>query len=103
MSEEKYVMVTTTQIIRNRYVTPLSSLTNEDGSQGDPSMAVAKATAGEIPCFSQFGAGEAVIDAQVLTESSIIDLFDADHPDHKEIENSEKIRMITETPAQIEV
>lgn len=98
MSDVKYVMVTTTQVIRNRYVTPLDKLLDEDGLQADPSLAVQKAISGDIPCFSQFGAGELVIDAQVLSEDSVIDLFDADHSSHKDLEKDEKIKLIISTP-----
>jgi hypothetical protein len=79
MSEE-YVVVTTVQTFRHRYVMPMSELQkmNED-YQVDPKWALDAVTMEEVKEFSQLHLGEQILDSVVVNEDEIVDLFDRDN------------------------
>ena len=77
---EQYVVVTTVQTFRHRYVVPMSELQkmNED-YQVDPKWALDAVTMQEVKEFSQHHIGEQITDMFVMGEDEIVDLFDKDN------------------------
>lgn len=79
MSEE-YVVVTTIQTFRHRYVVPMSELQkmNED-SEVNPEWAFDAVIMEEVKEFSQEHLGEQISDMFTMSEEEVLDLFDKDN------------------------
>ena len=77
---EQYVVVTTVETFRHRYVVPMSELQkmNED-SQVDPKWALDAVTMQEVKEFSQYHIGEQIVDMFVMNDNEILELFDKDN------------------------
>jgi hypothetical protein len=75
MSDEKYVVVTAISMFRNRYVVPVSAQGDapslEDAMIGVKDMVVMN----EVHEFSGEHVDENIIDARVVSEAEILDLF----------------------------
>jgi hypothetical protein len=75
MSDEKYVVVTTISMFRNRYVVPVSAL--GDAPSLDDVMIGAKdmVVMNEVHEFSGEYVDENIVDSRVVSEAEILDLF----------------------------
>lgn len=80
LNPEDYVVVTTVASFRHRYVIPVDELQklNPDDPV-DPKWALDCVTMEEVKEFSQMHLGEQIIDANVLSETSVMNLFESDN------------------------
>lgn len=80
MSKE-YVVVTTIQTFRHRYVVPMDKLQEMNTDyQVDPKWALDCVTMQEVKEFSQQHLGEQIIDSAVISEEEVLELFKSDNP-----------------------
>ena len=93
--DEQYVVVTTVHTFRHRYVVPMSELqaSNPD-MPAEPEWALDAVTMEEIEEFSQKPLGESIVDAQVMEQDQILQLFDADNDYLKDWSQEQKLRHI---------
>jgi hypothetical protein len=79
MSKE-YVVVTTVQTFRHRYVVPIDKLQEKNtGYQADPKWALDCVVMEEVKEFSQLHLGEQILDMAVVNEDEVLKLFDSDN------------------------
>lgn len=80
MSKE-YVVVTTIQTFRHRYIVPMDKLQEINTDyQADPKWALDCVTMQEVKEFSQLHLGEQIIDSAVVSEEEVLELFTSDNP-----------------------
>lgn len=101
MSDEKYVVVTTTSTFRERYVVPVSELQklNTDiDIMNDPAKQIEWAndsvTMEEVKEFSQKWLGETILDTFIVDEPRILNLFDRDNDYLKQWSVDKKLKWI---------
>lgn len=77
---EKYVVVTTVQTFRHRYVVPMSEVQkmNED-YEAKPEWVLDAVTMDEVKEFSQEHLGEQISDMFTMSEEEVLELFDKDN------------------------
>lgn len=101
MTEERYVVVTTTSSFRQRYAIPVSRLqelnTDIDITK-DPVKQIEWAndsvTMEEVKEFSQKWLGETITDTFILDEERVLQLFDRDNDYLSEWEKEKKLEWI---------
>jgi len=78
--DEQYVVVTTVQTFRHRYVVPMSELqaSNPD-MPAEPEWAFDAVTMEEVKEFSQDHLGEQISDMFTMSEEEVLELFDKDN------------------------
>ena len=107
MMTKDYVVVTTVQTFRHRYVMHKDDLQklNPDAPV-DPSWALDEVTMQNVKEFSQRHVGEQIIDAQVVKEPEILQFFDADNDYLAEWSEEQKLEWIRDwkekTEAELE-
>lgn len=75
-----YVVVTTVQTFRHRYVIPMDKLQARNTSiEVEPAWALDCVTCEEVKEFSQLHLGEQIIDSKVASEKEVLELFDSDN------------------------
>lgn len=75
-----YVVVTTVQMFRHRYVVPIDKLQEcNPETPVDPKWALDAVTMNDVNEFSQLHLGEQISDMTLMNEEEILDLFDSDN------------------------
>lgn len=93
--DEQYVVVTTVHTFRHRYVVPMSELqaSNPD-TPAEPAWALDAVTMEEVEEFSQKPLGENIVDAQVMVQDQVLQLFDSDNDYLKSWSEEQKLQHI---------
>lgn len=93
--DEQYVTVTTVYSFKHRYVIPMSELqaSNPD-APAEAEWALDAVTMNEVEEFSQKGLGENIVDAQVMDQEQILQLFDGDNDYLKSWSKEQKLQHI---------
>lgn len=93
--DEQYVVVTTVHTFRHRYAVPMSELQacNTD-MPASAEWALDAVTMNEVEEFSQKGLGEHIVDAQVMDQEQILQLFDGDNDYLKSWSKEQKLQTI---------
>lgn len=99
VSDERYVVVTTTSTHRMRYCVPWSELqkmTPNVGLTYDKAITWAKdsVTIEEVKEFSQDWLGEQIVDAFILDEERVLQLFDRDNDYLKNWPKEQKLEYV---------
>jgi hypothetical protein len=77
---KQYVVVTTVQTFRHRYVIPVDKLqARNPNNTVDPAWALDCVTCEEVKEFSQLHLGEQILDSKVASEEEVLELFDSDN------------------------
>lgn len=93
MSDE-YIVVTTVQTFRHKYVVPVSAL-EKDGADGDPVLgAMDWVTLQEVEEFSQEWLGEQIVDAVQMSQEKVLELVNKELPYIKTWTEQQKIDFI---------
>ena len=78
--DKQYVVVTAIGQFRHRYVIPMDELQAlNPNAPVDPKWALDSVTCQEVEEFSQQYLGEVIIDHDVVGETEILEIFDADN------------------------
>ena len=92
---EEYVVVTTLQTFRHRYVVPMSKLQERNTDYiVDPRWALDCVTCEEVKEFSQLHLGEQILDMNVVNEKEVLTLFDMDNDYLKSWTKDKKLEYI---------
>lgn len=93
--DEQYVAVTTVYTFKHRYVIPMSELQacNPD-KPAEAAWALDAVTMEEVEEFGQVGLGEHIVDAQVMDQQQILQLFDGDNDYLKSWSKEQKLQHI---------
>lgn len=93
--DEQYVAVTAVATFKQRYVVPMSELqaSNPDAPV-EASWALDAVTMSEVNEFSQKFLGENIVDAQVMDQEQILQLFDGDNDYLKSWSKDQKLQHI---------
>lgn len=87
MSQDGFIVVTTTNTYRKRYAIPVSDARNHED-------AIGYVTSGDAKYFALREIGEQVVDAQVTDSQTVLTMFNQDFEQAAELSDDEKLSAI---------
>lgn len=100
-NDQKYYVVTTVSMFRNRFVVPVDELQKENTeAKVEPMWAADAVTMNEVDEFSQLHIAENITDVVEMDEEEVLDLFDKDNDYLKEWDREQKIKHIRDWKAK---